>query len=42
MEEKNNTLRSKIESSYNQEIKEQLRLNNTALMITIDQCYSAF
>ena len=42
MEEKNNKLRSEIETSNNQEIKEQLRLNNTALMSTIDQRFSAF
>ena len=37
----NNTLRSEIELSRNQEIKEQLRLDNTTLMNTIDQCFSA-
>ena len=42
MEEKNNKLRSEIETFNNQEIKEQLRLNNTALMSTIDQRFSAF
>ena len=42
MEEKNNKLRSEIENSYNKEIKDQLLLNNTALMITIDQRFSAF
>ena len=42
MEEKHNKLRSEIETSYNQEIKEQLCLNNTALMSTIDQHFSAF
>ena len=42
MEEKYNKLRSEIETSYNQEITEQLRLNNTTLMSTIDQRFSAF
>ena len=42
MEEKNNKLRNKIETLYNQEIKEQLYLNNTALISTIDQRFSAF
>jgi len=42
MEKKNIKLRSEIETSYNQKIKEQLRLNNTALMSTIDQNFSAF
>ena len=32
----------KIETSYNQEIKEQLQLNNTALMSTISQRFRAF
>ena len=42
MEKKYNKLRSEIETSNNQEIKEQLRLNNTALMSTIDQSFSVF
>ena len=42
MEEKYNKLRSEIDTSYTQEIKEQLRLNNTALMSTIDQSFSVF
>ena len=42
MEEKNNKLRSEIETSYNQEIKKQLRIYNTTLMSTIDQHFSAF
>ena len=42
MEEKNNKLCSEIETSYNQEFKEQLRLNNTVLKSTIDQRFSAF
>ena len=42
MEKKNNKLRSEIETSYNQELREQLRLNNTTLMSTIYQRFSAF
>ena len=42
VEEKNNKLHNEIETSYNNEIKEQLRLNNTALMNTIDPRFSAF
>ena len=42
MEDKNNKIRSEIETSYNKEIKEQLRLNNNALMSTIDQRFGAF
>ena len=42
MEEQNNKLRSEIETSYNKEIKEQLRLNNNELMNNIDQCFISF
>ena len=42
MEEKNNKLRSEIETSYSHEIKEQLHLNTTTLMSTIYQRLSAF
>ena len=42
MEGKDTKLRSEIETSFNQEIKEQLCLGNTALMSTIDQRFSAF
>ena len=42
MKVKNNKLRSEIETSYNQEIKKQLRLINTSFMSTIYQRFSAF
>ena len=42
MKVKNNKLRSEIETSYNQEIKEKLRLNNTKLTNTIYQRFNAF
>ena len=42
MKETNNRLRSEIETSHNKEITEQLHLNNTALMSTINQRFSAF
>ena len=42
MEEKITKLRSEIETSFNQEIKEQLCLYNTTLVRTIDRRFSAY